>query len=79
MHAPLGLGLGYRSRSRSRLHGLKLTQFMDQSYHLAIYHGETVSVRPILQEVEELREELAAAVVELSINSMKAKMNDLLK
>ena len=43
-----------------------------------------LSVRPILQEAEELREELAAATVELSIpheeiNSMKSKMNELLK
>ena len=57
---------------------------MDRSYHLVIYRGETVSVRPILQEVEELREELVAATVELSIqqeeiNSMRSKMNELLK
>ena len=68
----------------SRLRGSKLTQFMDRSYHLVIYRGETVSVRPILQEVEELREELVAATVELSIqqeeiNSMRSKMNELLK
>ena len=68
----------------SRLRGSKLTQLMDRSYHLTVYRGETVSVQPILQEVEELREELAAATVEVSIQqeeikSMQSKMNELLK
>ena len=57
---------------------------MDRSYHFAIYPGETISLQPVLREVEELREELTAATVELSIQreeicEMKEKMNVLLK
>ena len=67
----------------SQLHGSKLTHLMNRSFYLAIYSGETVLLQPVLQEIEDLRQELAAATVELTIqqdiSSMKEKLNVLLR
>ena len=66
------------------LRGSKLTQLLDRSYNLAIFPGDTVSLQPVLQQVEDLREELATVTMELSlqqdkVDDMKTRMNELLK
>ena len=68
----------------SRLRGSKLTCLLDRCYHLPIFPDDAVSLQAVHQQVEELREELTAATVELSlqqdkIDAMTVRMNELLR